>query len=76
PKITKRTKRQRYPHMLKVANISTMPEQNLILPSKEVNAGNTINKTLFGDTMQPVDQPKASTGKRSKRRKTHLSLNP
>ncbi|GJX89897.1 putative reverse transcriptase domain-containing protein, partial [Tanacetum coccineum] len=51
------------PHMLKVANILTVPEQTLILPSKEVNAGNTIDKTLFGDTMQPVDQPKASTDK-------------
>ncbi|GJR02645.1 putative reverse transcriptase domain-containing protein [Tanacetum coccineum] len=51
------------PHMLKVANILTVPEQTLILPSKEVNAGNTIDKTLFGDTMQPADQPKASIGK-------------
>ncbi|GKA47851.1 hypothetical protein Tco_0740809 [Tanacetum coccineum] len=47
--------------MLKVANISTMPEQNLILPSKEVNAGNTINKTLFGDTMQPYAEESVAT---------------
>ncbi|GJX67735.1 retrovirus-related pol polyprotein from transposon TNT 1-94 [Tanacetum coccineum] len=33
-------------HMLKVANISTMPEQTLILPTKEVNAGNTTDKNV------------------------------
>ncbi|GJY30120.1 hypothetical protein Tco_0413615 [Tanacetum coccineum] len=32
------------PHMLKVANISIKPEQTLILPSKEVNFGNTADK--------------------------------
>ncbi|GKA29637.1 retrovirus-related pol polyprotein from transposon TNT 1-94 [Tanacetum coccineum] len=34
-------------YILKVANISIEPEQTLILPSKEVNAGNTADKSSF-----------------------------
>ncbi|GJY79872.1 hypothetical protein Tco_0492623 [Tanacetum coccineum] len=64
------------PHMLKVSNISTMPKQNLILPSKVENVGNTINKSLSRTTMLPVDQPKASTDKRSKKNKNPSSSKP
>ncbi|GJW39412.1 hypothetical protein Tco_0065257 [Tanacetum coccineum] len=37
-------------HMLKLAKISTVPEQTLIFPSKEVNAGNITDKSLSETT--------------------------
>ncbi|GJW92088.1 hypothetical protein Tco_0169641 [Tanacetum coccineum] len=64
------------PYMLKVANISTVPEQTLILPSKEMNVGNIAYKSLSGTTVQPVDQPKTSTYKRSKKKKIISSSEP
>ncbi|GJS11321.1 retrovirus-related pol polyprotein from transposon TNT 1-94 [Tanacetum coccineum] len=64
------------PRMLKVTNISIDPKQTLILPPKEVNASNTTDKSLFGTTMQPGYQPKASTDKRSKKKKIPSSSEP
>ncbi|GKD44755.1 hypothetical protein Tco_1269400 [Tanacetum coccineum] len=63
-------------HMLKLAQISKEPEETLILPSKGVNTGNIIDKSLSKITVHPVGQSKASTDKRSKRGKPHLYLNP
>ncbi|GJU79106.1 retrovirus-related pol polyprotein from transposon TNT 1-94 [Tanacetum coccineum] len=65
-----------FPHMLKKANISTVVEQTLILLSKEVNASNIVDMSLSGTTVQPVDHPKSSTDKRSKKRKTLSSSKP
>ncbi|GJQ91786.1 retrovirus-related pol polyprotein from transposon TNT 1-94 [Tanacetum coccineum] len=63
-------------HMLKVAQISKEPEETLILPSKGVNTSNIINKSLSGTTVQLVSQSKASTDKRSKKKKNPSSFDP
>ncbi|GKG20704.1 hypothetical protein Tco_0380505, partial [Tanacetum coccineum] len=63
-------------HMLKVAQISKEPKETLILPSKGVNTSNIINKSLFGTNVQPVGQSKASTDKRSKKKKNPSSSDP
>ncbi|GJW90305.1 hypothetical protein Tco_0167858 [Tanacetum coccineum] len=62
--------------MLKVAKILIVPEQTLIFPSKEVNDINTANKSLSETTVQPIGQPKASTNKRSKKKKNPSSSKP
>ncbi|GJW02095.1 hypothetical protein Tco_1560951 [Tanacetum coccineum] len=62
--------------MMKVAAISIVPKENLILPSNEVNAGNIADKSLSRTTVQPVGQSKASTNKRSKKKKNVYSSNP
>ncbi|GJV16232.1 hypothetical protein Tco_1361555 [Tanacetum coccineum] len=63
-------------HMLKVAKLSPMPEESLILPSGGVNAGDTVDKSLFGTSVQPVNQPKAPTDKKSKKKKNPASSKP
>ncbi|GKB90990.1 hypothetical protein Tco_0963262 [Tanacetum coccineum] len=50
--------------------------RTLILPSKEVNAGSTADKSLSETTVQTVDQPKASTDKRSNSKKIPSSSKP
>ncbi|GJT43592.1 hypothetical protein Tco_0952307 [Tanacetum coccineum] len=62
--------------MLKLTQISKEPGETLILPSKGVNTGNIIDKSLSRTTVHPVGQSKAPTDKRSKRGKIHLYLNP
>ncbi|GKC51591.1 hypothetical protein Tco_1074336, partial [Tanacetum coccineum] len=62
--------------MLKVAQVSKEPEETLILPSKGVNTSNIINKSLSGTTVQLVSQSKASTDKRSKKKKNPSSFDP
>ncbi|GJT37686.1 hypothetical protein Tco_0937551 [Tanacetum coccineum] len=64
------------PYMQKVANISIETEQTLILPSKEVNTGNTTEKSLFETTVQPVGQPKVSTDKKLRKKKIPSSSKP
>ncbi|GJV15599.1 hypothetical protein Tco_1360922 [Tanacetum coccineum] len=64
------------PHMLKVPNISIKPEQNLILPTKEVNVGNTIDKSLSETTVHPISQPKASTDQKLRKKKISSSSKP
>nr|GFB33586.1 hypothetical protein [Tanacetum cinerariifolium]GFB33587.1 hypothetical protein [Tanacetum cinerariifolium] len=53
-----------------------MLEEPLILHSMEVNDGNTTDKSLSGTIVQPVDQSKASTDKRSKKKKNTSSFEP
>ncbi|GJT94271.1 retrovirus-related pol polyprotein from transposon TNT 1-94 [Tanacetum coccineum] len=55
-----------------VAAISIVPKENLILPSKEVNACNIADKSLSGTTVQPVGQSKASTDKRESQPKKQV----
>ncbi|GKA42570.1 hypothetical protein Tco_0735230 [Tanacetum coccineum] len=61
-------------HMLKVAKLLKEPDKSLILPSEEVNAEATANKSQSGTNVQPLSQPKAPTAKKSKKKKI-LSLN-
>ncbi|GKC32123.1 hypothetical protein Tco_1039417, partial [Tanacetum coccineum] len=41
-------------HMLKVAKLSKEPEESLILPSEEVNAEESNDKSESGTNMQPL----------------------
>ncbi|GJV77158.1 retrovirus-related pol polyprotein from transposon TNT 1-94 [Tanacetum coccineum] len=56
-------------HMLKVAKLSKEPEEPLILPSKEVNAEESADKSQSGTNVQPLSQPKAPTAKKYKKKK-------
>ncbi|GJS59942.1 retrovirus-related pol polyprotein from transposon TNT 1-94 [Tanacetum coccineum] len=60
-------------HMLKVAKLSKEPDESLILPSEEVNTEVTADKSQSGTNVQPLSQPKATTAKKSKKKKI-LSL--
>ncbi|GJT93320.1 hypothetical protein Tco_1082165 [Tanacetum coccineum] len=51
-------------HMLKVAKLSKEPAESLILPSREVNAEATADKSQSGTNVQPFSQPKASKKKK------------
>ncbi|GJR51732.1 hypothetical protein Tco_1402253 [Tanacetum coccineum] len=64
------------PHMLKVAKISNVPEKTLILPFRGVNDDDTADKSLSGTVVQSVTQLKASTDKKSKRKKNPSSSGP
>ncbi|GJQ90873.1 hypothetical protein Tco_0002012 [Tanacetum coccineum] len=56
-------------HMLKVAKLSMEPDESLILPSEEVNAEATADKSQSGTNVQPLSQPKAPNAKKSKKKK-------
>ncbi|GJR65857.1 hypothetical protein Tco_0011922 [Tanacetum coccineum] len=56
-------------HMLKVAKLSKDPNESLILPSREVNAEATANKSQSRTNVQPLSQPKPPTAKKSKKKK-------
>ncbi|GKB30153.1 hypothetical protein Tco_0869554, partial [Tanacetum coccineum] len=64
------------PHMLKVANISSEFELSFIISSKKVNVDDTADKSLFGTAVQSVDQPKAPTGRKPKKKKISSSSEP
>ncbi|GJV32406.1 hypothetical protein Tco_1392806 [Tanacetum coccineum] len=55
-------------HMLKVAKLSNEPDESLILPSEEVNAEASADKSQSGTNVQPLSQPKAPTVKKSKKK--------
>ncbi|GJZ05368.1 hypothetical protein Tco_0538643 [Tanacetum coccineum] len=63
-------------HMLKVVNISIEHEQPLILSSEKVNANNINDKSLYGTAVQSVEQPKAPTGRKPKKKKILSSSKP
>nr|GEV38097.1 putative reverse transcriptase domain-containing protein [Tanacetum cinerariifolium] len=63
-------------HMLKVAKISQQPEKTLILPFRGVNADSTNDKSLFETAVQHGAQPKAPTGKKSRKKKIPSSSEP
>ncbi|GKB97654.1 hypothetical protein Tco_0983791 [Tanacetum coccineum] len=48
-------------HMLKVPKLSNEPKQSLILPSEEVNADDTIDKSLSGTNVQPYAEEPVTT---------------
>ncbi|GJV14140.1 hypothetical protein Tco_1359463 [Tanacetum coccineum] len=56
-------------HMLKVAKISIETELTLIISSRKVNAYDTADKSLSETIVHFVVQPKAPTGKKSKKKK-------
>ncbi|GJZ73708.1 retrovirus-related pol polyprotein from transposon TNT 1-94 [Tanacetum coccineum] len=56
-------------HMLKVAKLFQEPEHSLILSSEKVNDDDGADKSLSGNTMQPVTQPKAPTDLKLKKKK-------
>ncbi|GKD25595.1 hypothetical protein Tco_1231809 [Tanacetum coccineum] len=62
--------------MVKVAKLSIEPHKTLILSSEEVNSDDTTDKSLSGTAMQSVVQPKAPTGKKSKKKKIASSSDP
>ncbi|GJY89986.1 retrovirus-related pol polyprotein from transposon TNT 1-94 [Tanacetum coccineum] len=51
-------------HMLKVSKLSKEPDESLILPSWEVNAEVTADKSQSETNVQPFSQPKASKKKK------------
>ncbi|GKE74028.1 hypothetical protein Tco_1536069, partial [Tanacetum coccineum] len=63
-------------HMLKVTKLSKEPDESLILPSREVNAEATTNKSQSGTNVQPLSHPKAPTAKKSKKKKIPSSTQP
>nr|GEV77224.1 hypothetical protein [Tanacetum cinerariifolium] len=63
-------------YMLKVAKLSPVHEESLILPSGRVNADDTVDKSLFGTSVQPLNQPKAPTDKKTKKKKNLASSKP
>ncbi|GJU40063.1 hypothetical protein Tco_1193020 [Tanacetum coccineum] len=63
-------------HMLKVAKLSKKPEESLILPSVEVNAEESADKSQSGTNVQPLSQPKAPTAKRPRKKKNPSSTQP
>ncbi|GJT39131.1 retrovirus-related pol polyprotein from transposon TNT 1-94 [Tanacetum coccineum] len=64
-------------HMLKVAKLSsTEPGKTLLLSSREVNTGSTIDKSYSGIAVQSATQSKAPTDKRSKKKKIPSSSEP
>ncbi|GJX11394.1 hypothetical protein Tco_0201253 [Tanacetum coccineum] len=63
-------------HMLKVAKLSKEPDEYLILPSKEVNAKESPDKSQSGTNVQPLSLiPKHQLLRNLRRRKPHLQLN-
>nr|GEX86637.1 reverse transcriptase [Tanacetum cinerariifolium] len=56
-------------HMLKVAKLSKKPEESLILPSEEVNAEESIDKSQSETNVQSLSQSKAPTAKRLRKEK-------
>ncbi|GKE68236.1 hypothetical protein Tco_1526308 [Tanacetum coccineum] len=56
-----------------VATLSPAPIQSLILPSREVNANKTADKSLSGTLVPSVTQPKAPTAKRTRKKKISSS---
>ncbi|GJX94791.1 retrovirus-related pol polyprotein from transposon TNT 1-94 [Tanacetum coccineum] len=63
-------------HMLKVAKLLKEPDESLILPSEEVSAEATANKSQSGTNVQPLSQPKELTTKKSKKKKIPPSSQP
>ncbi|GKB67536.1 retrovirus-related pol polyprotein from transposon TNT 1-94 [Tanacetum coccineum] len=63
-------------HMLKVAKLSKEPEESLILPSEEVNAEATADKSQSRTNVQPLSQPKAPTAKKPRKEKIPSSTQP
>ncbi|GJX30786.1 hypothetical protein Tco_0240641 [Tanacetum coccineum] len=63
-------------HMLKVAKLSKKPEKSLILPSVEVNAEESADKSQSETNVQPLSQPKAPTAKRPRKKKNPSSTQP
>ncbi|GKF34815.1 hypothetical protein Tco_0108015, partial [Tanacetum coccineum] len=55
--------------MLKVAKLSKEPDKSLILPSEEMNAEVTADKSQSRTNVQLLSQPKAPTAKKSKKKK-------
>nr|GFB06351.1 hypothetical protein [Tanacetum cinerariifolium] len=52
------------------------PEQSLIPPSKEVNADDTVDKSLFRASVQPVTQSKAPTNLKTTKKRIPPSSKP
>nr|GFA08105.1 hypothetical protein [Tanacetum cinerariifolium] len=75
-KITSENEVAMIPHMMQVAKILPVLEETLILPSKEVNTTNSDNKSFSRTSMQPVGQSKASTDKKSRKKKNPSSSQP
>ncbi|GJY91451.1 hypothetical protein Tco_0506647 [Tanacetum coccineum] len=63
-------------YMRKVAKQSEQPKKPLILPSEEVNTATIADKSLSGTTMQHGVQSKASTDKKSKKKRNPPSSKP
>nr|GFA11123.1 hypothetical protein [Tanacetum cinerariifolium] len=63
-------------HMCKVAELSLDPIKSLLLPSGEVNVDETADKSLSRTSVQLVNQSKASTVRKpKKKKKPHLQPN-
>ncbi|GJY35001.1 hypothetical protein Tco_0420379 [Tanacetum coccineum] len=56
-------------HMLKVTKVLNVPEKSLILPSEEVNAEDSTDKSSSRTNVQPISQTKAPTDKMTKRKR-------
>nr|GEV23402.1 uncharacterized mitochondrial protein AtMg00810-like [Tanacetum cinerariifolium] len=63
-------------HMLKVAKLSEEPEQSLIPPSGEVNANDTVDKSLSSASVQPITQFKAPTDLKTTKKRIQPSSKP
>ncbi|GJU29493.1 hypothetical protein Tco_1173082 [Tanacetum coccineum] len=63
-------------HMCKVAKFSPDPIRSLLLPSGEVNADDSADKSSFGTSVQHVTQPKTPTGRKSQKKKILSSSQP
>ncbi|GKC62397.1 hypothetical protein Tco_1094995 [Tanacetum coccineum] len=59
-----------------VAKLLKKPDESLILPSEEVNAEATADKSQSGTNVQPLSQPKALTATKSKKKKIPSSTQP
>nr|GEY30824.1 leucine-rich repeat-containing protein [Tanacetum cinerariifolium]GEY33614.1 leucine-rich repeat-containing protein [Tanacetum cinerariifolium] len=63
-------------YMRKVSQLSKDPKKSLILPSKEVNSEDTVDKSSSRTAMHPIYQPKVKTDKRLRKKKTPSSYEP
>nr|GEX37106.1 leucine-rich repeat-containing protein [Tanacetum cinerariifolium] len=63
-------------YMRKVAQLSKDPKKSLILPYKEVNYEDTVDKSSSRTAVHPVYQPKVKTDKRLRKKKIPSSFEP
>ncbi|GJS77696.1 retrovirus-related pol polyprotein from transposon TNT 1-94 [Tanacetum coccineum] len=64
------------PYTILVAKVLNKPKKSLILPSQEVNADDTVDKSLSVSNVQHVTQPKAETDTKSRKKKILSSAKP
>nr|GEU73071.1 hypothetical protein [Tanacetum cinerariifolium] len=69
---------EKRPEDIRIANtnIFEQPKKSLILPLKEVNAETSTDKSLCGTAVRHGAQPKATTDKRSKKKRNPPSSKP